>query len=237
MQTAKSLITFDHVRLNRLAPNGEGLLPVLDGISFTLKKGEVIAILGPSGAGKSTLLHLVNRLLDADGGEVRVADRPVSAWSPPALRRFAALAFQSAPMLPGTVLANLQAPFALQGQRLARAEAERWLTEVGLPPGLLDQDGATLSGGERQRIALLRTLALAPAILLVDEVTSALDADSAEAVEALILDRVRSAQLGVLWVTHHEEQARRVAHRILRLEGGQVAYLGTPEGDQREVER
>lgn len=206
-------------------------------VSFALEQGEVIAIVGPSGSGKTTLLHLVNRLLDASSGEVEVGGRPVTAWPPQALRRFAALAFQSAPMLPGTVLENLQAPSLLRGQRLPRSQAEHWLVEVGLPAGLLDQEATTLSGGQRQRVALLRTLALEPAILLVDEVTSALDSDSAQVVEAVILERVRRTKLSVLWVTHDENQARRVADRILRLEAGQITYLGPAEGYAREADR
>ncbi|BDG60998.1 ABC transporter ATP-binding protein [Caldinitratiruptor microaerophilus] len=203
---------------------------VLDGVSFTLNRGEVLAIVGPSGAGKTTLLHLVNRLLEADGGEVRVGGRRVRDWPPPALRRHAGLVFQSAPMLPGTVFDNLEAPLRLAGRALSRAEAARWLEAVELDPALLEQDAATLSSGQKQRVALLRTLATEPAVLLVDEVTSALDMASARVVESLVLDRVRTRGLSVLWVTHDEAQARRVAHRVLHLEGGRVRYLGPVDG-------
>lgn len=215
------------VVLRRPAPNhADRERTILDGVSFTLAGGEVLAIVGPSGAGKSTLLQLVNRFLDASAGQVLVAGKGVGEWAPQALRRHAALAFQSAPMLPGTLLDNLAAPLRLTGGSLSRSDAEGMLAAVELAPSLLDQDAGTLSGGQQQRVALLRTLAPRPAILLADEITSALDADTARVVEGLLLSRVVAGGLSVLWVTHNEPQARRVADRILRLEQGRVAWLG-----------
>lgn len=228
---AEAAVEFVDVVFRRpTAGDRGGRVAVLDGVSFTLGQGEVLAVVGPSGAGKTTLLHLANRLLEADGGEVRVGGRRVRDWPPPALRRHAGLVFQSAPMLPGTVFDNLEAPLRLVGRALPLAEAVRWLEAVDLDRALLDQDARALSGGQRQRVALLRTLATDPAVLLVDEVTSNLDTASARVVESLILDRVRTRGVSVLWVTHDEAQARRVGHRVLHLEGGRVRYLGPVDG-------
>lgn len=197
--------------------------PILQDVSFTAPAGEVTALLGPSGAGKSTLLKLVNRLIEPAEGTLLLGETDLRTLEPTALRRRVGLVFQQPALFSGTLRQNLA-----YGPRLHRlpfddARAAALLEAVQLDPAWLDRPAADLSGGEQQRVALARTLALDPEVLLLDEPTSALDPAVAETVEGLILKLQRERRLTVLWVTHSVEQAQRVAGHVLALIGGRVA--------------
>lgn len=202
--------------------NRSGAGPILQGVTADIGTGGITCVVGPSGGGKSTLLRLLNRLQDPDRGRVLFRGRDLRGYDPLWLRRQVGMVFQAPVMLPGTVRDNLEAGLRLQGRTLADPGA--WLERVGLDPALLGRPAAELSGGEQQRVALVRTLALAPAVLLLDEVTSALDAGSTAAIERLVL----GLQVPVVWVSHDMAQVRRVAARVLQVAGGRVTE-GMPE--------
>ncbi|MFK4437807.1 phosphate ABC transporter ATP-binding protein [Paenibacillus sp. RC21] len=199
---------------------------VLNGITAKVSPGKITTLVGPSGSGKSTLLSLCNLLLTPDEGEISVFGKPLSEWEIPELRRKVALVFQDAPMLQGTVLYNLQTVERLHGTVLH--DPGDLLERVGLTRDLLEQKAQELSGGQRQRLALARTLANRPDILLLDEITSALDPASVKEVEELLLQMNKEEGTTMIWITHHMEQARRVGHETwLMIDGKLVEQADT----------
>lgn len=198
----------------------------LKGITAKVSPGKITTLVGPSGSGKSTLLSLCNLLLTPDEGEISVFGKPMSEWEIPELRRKVALVFQDAPMLQGTVLYNLQTVERLHGTVLH--DPPGLLERVGLTRDLLEQKAQDLSGGQRQRLALARTLANRPDILLLDEITSALDPASVKEVEELLLQMNKEEGTTMIWITHHMEQARRVGHETwLMIDGRLVEQADT----------
>jgi putative ABC transport system ATP-binding protein len=194
------------------------LVPVLNGISGKVPNGTVLTIIGPSGAGKSTILSLCNLLITPEEGRVYILGKDVQEWNVKDLRRKVGIAFQAAPMLQGTVLENLLLPVNLHGLKLN--EPEKYLDYVGLSKDLLQREAKELSGGQRQRLSLARTLINQPSILLLDEVTAALDSISSLEVEELILRINKEQHTTVLWVTHDLSQAKRVGEQTWLIMNG-----------------
>lgn len=202
-----------------------GEQPILRGITAEIPAGEVLTIIGPSGSGKSTLASLLNRLADPDRGQLEFLGRDLREWEVTELRRRVGLVFQNPTMLPGTVRDNLEYGPRLWGRSLGPEIAEL-LGRVGLSATFLDRRAADLSGGEKGRVALARTLANRPEVLLLDEITSALDPETAREVEELILALRRELGLTCVWVTHDLGQAERVGSLVWFLEEGLLAESG-----------
>ncbi|HEY3365690.1 MAG TPA: ATP-binding cassette domain-containing protein [Symbiobacteriaceae bacterium] len=209
------LFTLEDIWLERPGEKGATQV-ILGGITGGIAVARITCLVGASGSGKSTLLRLLNRLEDPTRGRIRLRGQELTAADPFELRRRVGLVLQTPVMLPGTVRENLSAGLRIRGQSLP--DPERWLERVGLPVSMLDRDARELSGGEKQRIALARTLVPGPEVLLLDEVTSSLDAEAAAGIEQLI------QQLGVpvIWVSHDLNQVRRLADRVYRLQAGQL---------------
>lgn len=187
------------------------IIPVLNGISGKVPMGTILTIIGPSGAGKSTILSLCNLLITPEKGRVFILGKDAKEWDVKELRRQVGIAFQAAPMLQGTVLENLMLPVKLHGLQLN--DPEKYMEYVGLSKELLPREAKELSGGQRQRLSLARTLINKPSILLLDEVTAALDSISSREVEELILRINKEQHTTVLWVTHDLSQARRAGEQ------------------------
>jgi ABC-type multidrug transport system fused ATPase/permease subunit len=209
-----------------------GARPVLDGVDLDVAPGTTLGVLGASGSGKSTLLALAPRIYDlADGeGAVLLDGRDVRGLSRAALRRAVALVPQQAMLFEGTIRSNLT--YAIPDaspEAVRRALESADLAELvdTLPLGLdtpVGERGQTLSGGQRQRVALARALVADPAVLLLDDCTSALDAET----EARIQAALRTHQPGqTVVVVSHKVSSVRDADRIAVLDGGKVAELGT----------
>jgi lipoprotein-releasing system ATP-binding protein len=202
-------------------------LPVLRDVSFSLRRGEIVALVGPSGAGKSTLLHVAGLLEKPDGGTVWLDGRECGALSDQARTslRGAALGFvyQFHHLLPEfSALENVMLPQMIAGvaRGAARARALELLRQVGLEPRA-EHRPARLSGGEQQRVAIVRALANRPRVLLGDEPTGNLDQNTAGDVTALLLQIVRGSGLTALIATHNLELAARM-DRVLALVDGRV---------------
>jgi ABC-type iron transport system FetAB ATPase subunit len=176
--------------------------------TFNLHAGECIAVQGPSGAGKSVLLRMLADL-DPHEGEAALDGRSASSMPAPAWR--AKVVYQAAE--PAWWEPTAGAHFA----DADRGFVEQSLAALGLDPGILDSDVERLSTGERQRLALVRSLAGQPRVLLLDEPTAALDPQSVARAEALLASCLADG-MAVLIVTHSAEQARRLAHRVFHLE-------------------
>ncbi|XTP56758.1 phosphate ABC transporter ATP-binding protein [Niallia sp. Krafla_26] len=195
-------------------------LQVLNGISGSVEKGSILTLIGPSGSGKSTLISLCNLLRTPDEGEIRIQGKEIREWDIQELRRKVGIAFQAAPMMQGTALENLSLPATLRGTSLE--DPQKYMDYVGLSADLLSREAKELSGGQKQRLSLARTLVNEPAILLLDEVTSALDSISAHEVEELILRINRERNTTILWVTHDLSQAQRVGDQTWLLMDGRL---------------
>jgi lipoprotein-releasing system ATP-binding protein len=192
-----------------------GRLQVLGDVSLSLARGERAAVMGPSGSGKSSLLYILGGLEPPTSGTVEVAGHDPYTLRPDALAAFRnrqiGFVFQDHCLLPQcTVLENVLVP-TLVGERdtAAPERARRLLRHVGLDERL-DHLPAALSGGEKQRVAIARALIREPQVLLCDEPTGNLDADSAERVAELLLSLHAQQQTVLLVVTHSDALARRV---------------------------
>ena len=200
--------------------NEQETVEVLKKVSGTVEKENIVSVIGPSGSGKSTILSLCNLLQTPDEGEILVQGKEVREWDIQELRRKVGIAFQSAPMLAGTALENLSLPVQLQGGNLD--DPMKYLDYVGLTEDLLSREAKELSGGQRQRLSLARTLVNKPTVLLLDEVTSALDPISAREIEELILRINREHHTTILWVTHDLSQAERVSDQTWLIVDGRL---------------
>jgi ABC-type polar amino acid transport system ATPase subunit len=204
---------------------------VLDGVSLSVARGEVIVIAGPSGSGKSTMLRCVNGLETIDAGEVRFDGRPVKPGKGLSdLRAQIGFVFQQFHLFPHmTVLDNITlAPVKVKGigGEQARTTAHELLTRVGIAEKA-DQYPADLSGGQQQRVAIARALAMDPKLMLFDEPTSALDPEMIREVLDVMRDLARDG-MTMLVVTHEMGFAREVCDRLVFIDGGQIVEEGPP---------
>ena len=210
--------------------SGEQLIRAVDGVSFTVDQGEFVSIVGASGSGKSTLLSLLAGLEVADSGEIWVDGEEIHALTEPqrvAFRRQKlGFVFQSFQLFPHfTALENVLFPLELSNTKRARAElvdkAESLLDQLGLGDRL-EHFPAQLSGGEQQRVAIARSFAAEPTLLLADEPTGNLDTETGLRVMAQFEALRAQHQLTVLMVTHDPAIAKQ-ADRCLRMTAGQLS--------------
>jgi polar amino acid transport system ATP-binding protein len=210
-----------------------GVVPVLNGVTLDIEEHQVVCLIGPSGCGKSTLLRCINGLETIDGGEIRLHGDRVSGPGVDldALRRDVGIVFQSFNLFPHmSVLENVTAaPIKVLGQ--GRAEAKERAMEL-LARIQLDHKASEnpdrLSGGQQQRVAIVRALAMDPIVLLLDEITSALDPELVSEVLNIVRDLSREGMTMVL-ATHEMGFAREVASKVCFLYGDVVYEEGPPE--------
>ncbi|MBM4459734.1 MAG: ABC transporter ATP-binding protein [Chloroflexi bacterium] len=211
-------------------------LPVLHDVSFTADQGEIVCLLGPSGCGKTTLLRIVAGLETADRGRVTFAGRDLAAV--PAHRRRFGLMFQDYALFPHKdVAANVAFGLRMQGRPAAEiaSRVAEMLTLVGLS-GYERRRVTELSGGEQQRVALARSLAPRPRLLMLDEPLGALDRSLAEQLMNDLRGILKRVDVTALYVTHDQEEAFAIADRVLIMrarldlgEGGRVEQAGAPQ--------
>ncbi|UFT00378.1 ectoine/hydroxyectoine ABC transporter ATP-binding protein EhuA [Nocardia huaxiensis] len=216
----------------------------LDKLDFTVAPGEFVSLIGPSGSGKTTILRLVMTLERVTSGVIELAGEPLTrmrkgdGWAPAdeahlrRMRGHVGMVFQQFNLFPHmTVLRNVtEGPVRALGRSRAEAE-ERALSLLDLV-GLrhkVDAKPGQLSGGQQQRVAIARALAMDPDILLLDEVTSALDPELVTGVLNLLADIAASTRITFLCVTHEMRFARGVSDRVLMLDGGRIIEDGPPE--------
>ncbi|MFC8224583.1 ectoine/hydroxyectoine ABC transporter ATP-binding protein EhuA [Streptomyces sp. NPDC057287] len=218
---------------------------VLDELDFTVRRGEHVTLIGPSGSGKTTILRLLMTLERVSDGviwvdgsplsHVRTASgslRPAGEKELRESRKKIGMVFQQFNLFPNMkVLQNItEAPVNVLGMDRDEAEsrARELLDLVGLS-GKTDAHPSQLSGGQQQRVAIARALAMRPEILLLDEVTSALDPELVAGVLDLLGDIARSTDITMLCVTHEMNFARDVSEKVLMFDAGRVVESGSPE--------
>ena len=205
---------------------------VLNGITLQIHRGEVVVIVGPSGCGKSTLLRCLNGLEKIDGGEIRLNGARIDEKGDlTEVRRRVGMVFQSYDLFPHMdVMANLTLgpTKALKRPRAeVEAEAVQALERVGLGDHIHASPNQ-LSGGQKQRVALVRAMLMHPDILLLDEITAALDPEMVREVLEVVLDLARGG-MTMLIVTHEMRFAEAAADRVILLENGGIIEENAPK--------
>ncbi|MCF7521990.1 amino acid ABC transporter ATP-binding protein [Neisseria sp. ZJ106] len=211
-----------------------GSTTAIPSLDLDLQKGEVIVLLGPSGCGKSTLLRCINGLEEHQGGSI-VMDgvgefgKDVS-WQQ--ARQKVGMVFQSYELFAHMNVIDNILLGPLKAQNRSRAEVEAQADKLLARVGLLDRKTAyprELSGGQKQRIAIVRTLCMNPEVILLDEITAALDPEMVREVLDVVLELAKEG-MSMLIVTHEMGFARKVADRIVFLDAGKIIEENTPEG-------
>jgi D-methionine transport system ATP-binding protein len=208
-----------------------GATAALDGISLSVRQGEVLGIIGRSGAGKSTLIRCLNGLERPDSGSIRIEGREITGLAErelQPLRRRVGMIFQHFNLLSAkTVEDNVALPLKIEGMN--RPDRMRRTEELLGLVGLSDKAKAypaQLSGGQKQRVGIARALAARPALLLCDEATSALDPETTRSILALLKDINSRLGLTILLITHEMEVMRTIADRIAVLDSGRIIEEG-----------
>ena len=208
-------------------------LSVLEHIDLTIKKGEVAVIVGPSGCGKSTLLRCLNALEEIQEGKVVLDGEVINPCKGKLnlVREKIGMVFQSYELFPHkTVLQNmLLAPVKVK--KTDRKEAEKEALQLLDRVGLLskkDNYPRQLSGGQKQRVAIMRALMMHPEVLLLDEITAALDPEMVREVLDVVISLAKEGRTMVI-VTHEMSFARAVADRMIFIDGGRIVEEGSPE--------
>jgi phospholipid/cholesterol/gamma-HCH transport system ATP-binding protein len=196
-----------------------GKKEVLRDFSLSVGKGESVVILGASGAGKSVALKLILGLEKPNSGEVKVEGK-------------IGMLFQNGALFDSLLVWENVAFELIENQGWddapARAFAIKKLSDVGLPAGVADMSPAELSGGMKKRVGLARAIAAKPEIILFDEPTTGLDPIMSEVINSLIAKLVRRLGVTAITITHDLGSARKIADRIVMLEGGRIVWTGKP---------
>ena len=211
-------------------PNGH---EALRGVSLSVGRGQVLALLGTSGSGKTTLLKTVNRLTDPTSGTVVVQGKPTSEWDPIALRRSIGYVIQDVGLMPHlNILANVSLVPKLMGTpRKAREDrAAELLSLVGLDPSdYALRRPRELSGGQRQRVGVARALAADPELILMDEPFGALDPVTRRELQAEFRALQTRLRKTVIVVTHDTREAVRIADKLALMADGRLVQVGTAD--------
>jgi ABC-type Fe3+/spermidine/putrescine transport system ATPase subunit len=223
-------------KLVKAFPGKDGPVTVINGISFTVDKGLCYALLGPSGCGKTTTLRCVAGLETASSGRIEIAGTVVSDSQSglfvPVHERPIGMVFQSYAIWPHLdVFENAAYPLRVQRPRLPRAEIEARVADVLALVGMAAmarRPATQLSGGQQQRVALARALVRRPALLLLDEPLSNLDARLRVNMRNELAELVARVGVTALYVTHDQAEAFALAHRVAVMNGGHIVQEGTP---------
>ena len=210
---------------------------VLDDINFTVDAGECLGIVGLSGGGKSTLARIIARLIDCDGGKIFLCGEDITHATNNVFYKNMQMIFQ----MPEdsfnprrTLGASIAEPIKnFLGNDNLRGRVESLLSEVGLPKNYAERYPREVSGGECQRAAIARAISISPKLLICDEATSALDVTIAAQVVALIKRLCVEKNIACLFITHDLEMIKKIADRVLVLEGGRLKTLD--ESNFKEV--
>ena len=227
------IITFENVKKSYNI--GENIFNALDGVDFSIKKGEFVVILGPSGAGKSTLLNLIGGMDRPSSGKIIVDGKDISSYSENSLTKYRAenvgFIFQFYNILPTlTVLENVE---LINDIVKNHKDAKEILKEVGLGEHF-NKFPNQLSGGEQQRVSIARAIAKDPLLLLCDEPTGALDSKTGVEVLKLLKDQCNSnnGENTVIVVTHNSLIAE-IADRVINLKNGKVEKIEVNENPKK----
>lgn len=194
---------------------------ILNDINLSIEEGEFVTITGPSGSGKSTLLKIMASMVSQTAGSIVYQGKRLDEYDPIAYRKEVSYCFQTAVLFGKTVQENLSFPYEIRQETFNSEKAAAYLMKVGLNKTYLTKNINDLSGGEKQRIALVRNLLITPKVLLLDEVTSALDAENQLIVRHLIREMNQTEGITVLWVTHNTDEIAE-SDRVIQIVNGEA---------------
>lgn len=211
--------------LSKTYGKGDTMVKALDNVSFSVEKGEFVAIIGPSGSGKSTLLHILGGVDVPTSGNVIINDTDISTLDETALaifrRRQIGLVYQFYNLIPIlTVEENLTLPLLLDGRKPDKKQIDELIKKLGLEKRL-DHLPNQLSGGQQQRVSIGRALVNHPALMLADEPTGNLDSENSKEIVALLRHFNKALNQTVIIITHDEKIALS-ADRIISIEDGKI---------------
>ncbi|XP_023531145.1 ABC transporter I family member 17 isoform X2 [Cucurbita pepo subsp. pepo] len=222
----------DHVkiRIRNLTKFSDGKEnPILRGISVDILRGKIVGIIGPSGSGKSTMLRALNRLWEPPAETVFLDGHDIVDLDVLGLRRKVGMLFQIPALFEGTVADNIRYGPQLRGKKLSDDEVHKLLNLADLDSSFFSQIGSELSVGQAQRVALARTLANAPEVLLLDEPTSALDPISTENIEDVLMKLKTKWGITIIMVSHSIKQIQRIADVVCLLVDGEIVEILPPD--------
>ncbi|MCC9295533.1 ATP-binding cassette domain-containing protein [Clostridium sp. WLY-B-L2] len=197
---------------------------ILKNLSLKINQKDFISVVGPSGSGKSTFFRLCSQLTSPTDGNIFYKDIPYTEYNPIEWRRQISYCFQTPSLFGNTVMDNLNFPFFIRNKKVDLSTIKKLLNDFKMSCEYLPRTIDNLSGGEKQRIALIRTLIFNPEILLLDEITSALDEKNTLIVENVIRS-LNNSGTTILWITHNSEQSKKYANKILSIESGKFKSL------------
>lgn len=193
---------------------------LLANISFKVAPGEFVTITGPSGSGKSTLLLLLATLLTPTEGQIIFSGQPQQEYETTAYRRMVSYCYQQPSLLGETVEDNLAFPFQIRQKPVNHDRMVKALADVNLPADMLTKNITELSGGEKQRVALIRNLIFTPKVLLLDEITTGLDAATKDTVHQVMANFTKQG-VTIITVTHDESELA-AADRLITIVDGRM---------------
>lgn len=202
----------------------DGENTILNNLSIEIESGDYISVMGPSGSGKSTFLKLCCHLISPTEGTILFDGNDVMQQDPIELRKKICYCFQTPVLFGDTVEDNISFAYSIRKQAIDRERIDSLFSKFNMSLDYMKHDIKTLSGGEKQRIALIRTLLFKPDVLLLDEITSALDVDNTLIVENAI-NAINQDGITILWVTHNPEQGRKYANKLLTIGSGKIISL------------
>jgi len=213
-----SLLEFQNVSYSNDSQN------ILNNISIQIESNDYISIVGPSGSGKSTFLKLCCHLQSPTAGTILYNNKPIMEYNPTDLRKNIAYVFQTPYLFGDTVFDNINFPFSIRSVKPDQDRINELFSLFDMTTEYLKKEVKNLSGGEKQRIALIRSLIFKPDILLLDEITSALDMINSQIVEKVI-STLNKEGISILWVTHNLEQSKKYANKLLTIDAGAIKSL------------
>lgn len=221
------MIRFEHVN------KSFGVEKVLVDFSLNIEEGEFLTVIGRSGCGKTTMLRMINGLQTPDSGKILVEGNNVAESDLIALRRRIGYVIQNKGLFPHmTVEENITYVPVISGKKDKqenRQLAMRLLKTVGLPQEMADRYPAELSGGQQQRVGIARALAADAKILLMDEPFGALDEITKRAMQDEMLSLQKKLHMTIVFITHDIREAMKLGDRVLVMEQGRIAQIGTPQ--------
>ena len=195
---------------------------IIRDVSLAINEGDYITIVGPSGSGKSTLLKLCSDLISPTSGRITYNGQDLTAIDPESYRKEVGYCFQRPYLFAKTVRRNILFPYDIRGMKPDMERIKYLFDLLHMPLEYLERRNDELSGGEMQRICLIRSLIFEPKVLLLDEVTSALDSVNTSIVEEVI-DELHNKGMTIVSITHSEEQSLRKANRRITIVDGTLA--------------
>lgn len=208
------IIEIDHLNIETDSLN------IIEDFSLSLEKGEFVGIKGPSGSGKSTILKYMAQILNPNlkvSGHYQYQNKDIYDYEPTDIRKEITYCFQSPALFGQTVQDNLQFPFDIREKEFEENRAKEYLKDLGLSADYLTKEIDTLSGGEKQRVSLIRNLMIKPKVILLDEISSALDSGTRKIIWDWLDNYIKDTDISMILVTHLENEYDKT-DRVIEIE-------------------